>query len=49
MEEVYFFKHLYYCVPEKFVAAPAAMLLLKFVMLRVVGVNVKPLFAGFSV
>jgi hypothetical protein len=36
-------------VPVKFVDAPAGILLLKFLMLRVEGVNVKPLFAGLIV
>jgi hypothetical protein len=36
-------------VPVKFVDAPAGILLLKFVMLLVAGLNVKPLFSGLIV
>lgn len=40
---------LYGPVPVKFVAAPAAMFPLKFVMLLIVGVNVNPVFVGLIV
>jgi hypothetical protein len=48
MEDISFIKRLY-GVPVKFVAAPALMSPLKFVILCVAGLNVKPVFVGLIV